>query len=644
MSNKILNIGVIVAGIDEEYQFNIIEGINKFAQEYDANISYFTAFGGILGNKNYDIGEYNIFNLVNYKKFDGIVFMNNTISSPEIKADIIQKVKSANIPTVVFDSSKTPEFYNIAIDNFKAMEDIVKHIIEVHNATKINYVSGPMENPESLQRYEAYLSVLKSHNIEFEPERVHFGEFRAIDGREAAEKFVNSELEFPEAIICANDAMALSLINTLERYGITVPDDVLVTGFDNIYMARNFSPEITTVDRPLNQLGFKACDMIRRICRKEEIPKNHVVFTKPVFSESCGCKHKDVQTDIRKLKKENYSMIESCNFNVSLLNKMNSELADSESLEKNMNIINKYLEEVNCNNFYLCLCSNWSGQIGQHSNTDDGYSGGEYQINGYTEYMSVPLCREYKKMRKCDDFHVNEMMPVPFEDGGNIAFFLPVHFRERCLGYCIIVNSDFPLKNQLFHTWIMNMSNAFENVRKISLLNNAIDELDRLYVNDPLCNIYNRNGLVRKSDRILHEAIINHKKIMIMFIDMDGLKIINDTYSHKEGDFALKTLASILNDCCENGEICSRFGGDEFVIFTSDVTTETADELADKIRNKMSEVNKIINKPYEVGASLGYYITEATDEISLFNIITKADQKMYEEKKRKKTSRYLRHT
>jgi diguanylate cyclase (GGDEF)-like protein len=129
-----------------------------------------------------------------------------------------------------------------------------------------------------------------------------------------------------------------------------------------------------------------------------------------------------------------------------------------------------------------------------------------------------------------------------------------------------------------------------------------------------------------------------------MFIDMDGLKMINDNYGHREGDFALKTLASAMKECCYEGEICARFGGDEFLIFSDALNTETSNILAERIRKRLKEINSQINKPYEIAASIGCYITEAREEFPLFKVITKADEKMYEEKKKKKTSRYLRHT
>lgn len=647
MDSKILNIAVLTAGIDEEYQQNIIKGINEYAGEKNINIFYFTAYGGVLANSNYDKGEYNIFNLVNYSRFDGIIFMDNTIGALDVRKKVSEQIKNANIPAVVFDSESNPEFYNIKVDNFKAMEDVIKHVIQEHGAKKINYVSGPMENPESRQRYEAYKSVLSENGIEFEKERVYFGEFRSIDGIHAANEILDSDLEFPDAIICANDAMALTVIITLEKHGLKIPDDVIVTGFDNISAARYFCPELTTVDRPLKLLGRKACEIIQSVYNGEDIQKNHTVFTNPVFSESCGCGSQDFfQEEMRNFKKETYNKIENCNYHISILNRMTSALADSESLENHSKIINTFLSEIKCDDFYICLGDNWEGcfrqQINEASDAFDSVE--EYQIEGYAKYMTVPFCRVKGSFNTMESFLSEDMYPFEISGGGNIMYFFPLHFRERCFGYSIVLNTDIPITSMLFHTWIMNISTAIENVRKLNQLNDAIKKLDKLYVIDPLCEIYNRNGFVRSASKIFKECIVHHRKVMIMFIDMDGLKIINDEYSHKEGDFALKTLASILKSCCTNGEICARFGGDEFLIFSENFDHDMTTLLAEKINMKMKEVNNSINKPYRIDASIGCYVTEARAEFPLFSMITKADQKMYEEKKRKKTSRYLRRT
>ena len=289
MGKKIVNIAVIISGIDEEYQNCILRGIKDFAHQHGFNISCFVSFGGILANKKHDVGEFNIFNLPNYEKFDGIILLTNTIPSVVAVDEICSKVSKAGIPIVSIDYDLNEESYYIGIDNYAAMREIVSHFVDHHKAKRINFVSGPPNNVDSIQRLNAYKDVLTENNIPIEDERIYNGFFRGQDGRRAIKYFLNSPLHLPDAIIFANDNMALSAVIALEKRGIIVPDQIIIAGFDNIYPARNYSPEITSVNRPLYESGYLACEKIYKHINNVPQNRKEILNTTPVFTESCGC-------------------------------------------------------------------------------------------------------------------------------------------------------------------------------------------------------------------------------------------------------------------------------------------------------------------------------------------------------------------
>ena len=230
------------------------------------------------------------------------------------------------------------------------------------------------------------------------------------------------------------------------------------------------------------------------------------------------------------------------------------------------------------------------------------------------------------------------MFPEGFEERGCVNYFLPLHYSDRCLGYYIFTNSEFPTYSLLCHTLTMILSNSLENIRKLFRLNKANDELNRLYVIDPLCNIYNRNGFYNRADDIFKECAADNRQIMISFIDMDGLKFINDNYGHNEGDFAIQRLASTISTCCGKSGICARFGGDEFVYFNPNASKNDAAIFAKKINKSLDELNKLVQKPYTISASIGSVITVVEKDDTLFSIIKMAYINMYEVKKAKKSA------
>lgn len=634
-----IEIGVIVAGIDEEYQNAVLDGIKKCAKRYRANISCFCSFSGVLSSRKFDIGEYNIFNLINYDKFDGMILLTNTISDPIEKEKITSKVKKSGLPVTVLDCDTYPEFINISIDNYKAMRSLVDHILEEHKVTLVNYISGPLANPEASARLNAFYDSMDAHSIPVDNDRVYLGEFRAADGKKGVDQFITSGMPRPQAIICANDAMALAAIEELNNFGYNVPNDVIVTGFDNTYNAQHHVPALTTVSRPLEEAGYKACEILVKIANGEEYDNNTALDAVPVFNESCGCKNAE-NSDSTKFKTSYYKLLNKCKSDISLLNRMTTELAEKDELDDNLRTITFFIRDIKCERFCICLCSNWDATASGKASNDNSNT---IQTKGYTTKMSAPLIFDNGTNIPVKEFPSSDMQPVPLNNGGNISFFMPLHFREHCLGYYIFVNSSFPTKSLLCHSLLLNISNSIENVRKLIHMNDMIDELDRLYVIDPLCNIYNRNGFIREADKMVKNCLETHQKLLIAFIDMDGLKIINDNFGHKEGDFALRQFANVVSECCRGSRICARFGGDEFIIFGENAYEEDIDALESVFHVQLKKMNRLINKPYELDASIGTIVTEVNTDTTLFNLITQADEIMYEEKKRKRTSRYLRH-
>lgn len=633
--NGIPEIAVIVAGTDEEYQSSILSGITQAAKELNISVAIFASFGGVLASNQYDIGEYNIYFLAQFNRFDGAILLTNTIMDEKIRRKVCESVRDAGIPTVVFDNSDIPDFYNIRIDNNSAMYKIVEHVISVHNAKIVNYISGPLANPEARARFETFCDVMHSHGLKVEEDRVYMGTFRPIDGKHAAEKFLASGLPLPDAIVCANDAMALEAVSALEEHGIRVPEDIIVTGFDFTYYAQHHSPSLSTVARPLFNAGKAACELIVDILNGEECEKELQLNAHPVYEESCGCVGQG-EIDIRSYKKSTYSLLKTGRADVSLLNRMTSALAISESPEENIRIISQYLQEIDCEQCCICLCENWESAFDESQRNK-----ANYQIYGYTENMIAPLIWTRGEITARTHFRCEELYPCEHGSESSINYFFPLHFRERCLGYYIFTNTDFPIKSMLCQSLMMNISNSFENIRKLIHLNNAIHELDRMYVADPLCEIYNRNGFIRLADECFDECRKQNKRILISFIDMDGLKFINDTYGHEEGDFALKQLAAVIQESCFGDQICARFGGDEFIAVGSSTDESDGAAFEEGFRKHLAEANETLGKPYKLDASIGTLVTAIEPEMKLFALISHADQLMYEQKKKHHNSRYL---
>jgi diguanylate cyclase (GGDEF)-like protein len=164
-----------------------------------------------------------------------------------------------------------------------------------------------------------------------------------------------------------------------------------------------------------------------------------------------------------------------------------------------------------------------------------------------------------------------------------------------------------------------------------------LSTIQTLSVTDELTGLLNRRGFfqfvyarmksLRRSDEVMP---------FVMFMDMDGLKAINDTYGHKEGDVAISAFAKILRSALREEDIIGRMGGDEFTVFSSVKSVENGELVVQRIRAKIDEYNAQKLHPYLVAGSIGSVILESTTKECFEAAMLSADSILYEEKLQKK--------
>ena len=161
---------------------------------------------------------------------------------------------------------------------------------------------------------------------------------------------------------------------------------------------------------------------------------------------------------------------------------------------------------------------------------------------------------------------------------------------------------------------------------------------------------HHKRGLLRPEHYCCHIlrslliGIINDGKIYLRILLRNCQKRIRTLVTHAPAQRVaiLRKLAEVIQNCCFNGRICSRFGGDEFIIFGKTDSDDDVIVLENEFKRQLAAMNAILSKPYSIDASIGTIVSTVEPDMKLFSLITKADQIMYERKKKKKTSRYLR--
>lgn len=642
---KSYKIALIIEEINQSYQSAILDGIAASIGEFSFEVSAFVSFSGAMINPRHDSGEFNIFSLPDFRNFDGAILLTNTIAHQPVIKDILSRIKDAGIPAVSIDNN-IPGFYHIGIDNKTAMRKITEHLIKVHKFTRFGYISGPADNPESADRLSAFLEVLEENGIAIDEDRIYYGDFRAHSGKAAVEEFLAQGKDMPEAIICANDTMASSAVGRLIADGYFVPDDIAVTGFDNTYNISNYQIELTSVDRPLALSGHLACKTLYNHFNKVPQEQSMVLSMSAHFTQSCGCSGRNSMTisDVKELNYRNYTRFENALEFVSAINRLSTDLLGCSDFDEYTTRLKGFVCELGIEEFYFCLCDNWKSHSA-HAQGIDPKSESIKIPKKYTDEILVPIAYKSGIFYDSDRIRKADIIPDIGENScgnGRLYYIIPLHFGERCLGYMVISNSRISLHNSMFETLCIALSNSLENIRKLSVLEYAVDRLGKLYAQDTFSGIYNRNGFVTATSQIYSECVKNRRNIMLMFIDLDGLKKINDTYGHSVGDAAICNIADVLTQSCVSGEIYCRFGGDEFIVFAADYTEKNAKDLTRTIEDNIKKINKTGDHPFILSASTGYVIDIPEEGEDIFRFVTAADNIMYTQKRKKKLSHYLK--
>ena len=177
---------------------------------------------------------------------------------------------------------------------------------------------------------------------------------------------------------------------------------------------------------------------------------------------------------------------------------------------------------------------------------------------------------------------------------------------------------------------------GIENCDDTYSLHNIVYDLNHAAIQDHLTSIYNRRFLDERLPADIVRAVALHQPLSIIFIDINNMKNINDTHGHSAGDLALKNTAEAIRDCVqEDSDWIARYGGDEFVLCLNNCSSSEAQKMANKIQKNINALSMpVADKNVDISVSLGVQTMSETP-LTAEEILHLADQKMYEEKRRR---------
>lgn len=178
----------------------------------------------------------------------------------------------------------------VRVDNEQAMRSLVEHLSAVHGVNRFGFVTGANESPDSVARAEAVRRFVTEFGGTLDEGDYLQADWTSSGGELAMLARLKNSTPLPQAFICANDQTAVGVIFALRAGGLRVPEDVGVTGFDDISLTRYFNPALTTIRQSGSILGEVAIDaLISMLDESEEVQRTIVLPTELVVRSSCGC-------------------------------------------------------------------------------------------------------------------------------------------------------------------------------------------------------------------------------------------------------------------------------------------------------------------------------------------------------------------
>ena len=222
-------------------------------------------------------------------KVDGLLIAEG-IDPPEYLAKLASRV-----PVVLVAGSPDEPCADVVdADNRVGVTALVSHLIERHGKTRLFYVAGPREAPDARERRRAFEETLARYQG-VRQAGCFEGRFAAVSGQLAVREILAApRREIPDAIVCANDQMAIGAMRELRAAGLRVPADIAVTGFDDIHLGAMLTPALTTVHQPIRLAGERACALLLERIADPALPRRTGRLpTTLVIRESCGCTGSD---------------------------------------------------------------------------------------------------------------------------------------------------------------------------------------------------------------------------------------------------------------------------------------------------------------------------------------------------------------
>lgn len=619
-------IGMFACKTQEYFQRTVCKAMAEQAKQWDYNLIIFSTFGEYDNNQEYIAGECNMLEIPCYKRLDAVVLLLDTFDIPQMEKRLLHQLEERVSCPVISIRKKQEGCINILSDDKEAVSHMVNHMIDCHQAKKIYYVTGPSTMYDIMCREEGFRETVRRRGLDFCESYIYPGNLWYDVGERAVDYFLRLSDELPDAIICANDYMAISVCEELNKRGIDVPEDIKVMGFDDVVEARELYPRISTVCVKPEDFATKAMEVIRLRDSSCELMGEYYIGSNNLYRDSCGCTQsgKELVTMFRKLSENNRKLIHLGKQNTFMVFRMEC----INQFEKLPDLIGKFVEgNEGVQHFFICL------------NEGDRYENEKETGKPFTDHMQLAIHAHYNKHHVIEVdmpgelFERTELLPESFQEREPQIYYVnPIHYGEHCFGYALISfeHNQFQECGDFYQSFIVNLSSVLQNIWVQKQIRKLDKEKFRLLRYDRGTDIFNQYGFFEAASDWLRDALAEKRSLTFLCVRIVNLSEILEQFGWEEWDLVITSTAEAICDSIhkENESIIGRIGENEFCIVLQGDSRGHLKQVQDDLSMAMSRFNLNWDKEYFVELSSGWMVQKVNESINVEECLRRARVKL----------------